>query len=171
MSVNADFVNQGIQFRTVYQLVAEITALFERLVAELPAGTAIVHVRHVTLGTVIEVKPTNPACANFDVLTDDFEPYSFGIGRSRWSLRWERRGFRWEPRYRKGEKDILTEIEEMARAVIAGNCEQRRGPFWLIGKIHVGGYTYKMMDLAILPISPFWTHHYAPFVTIANRLP
>ena len=66
----------------MYQSVAEITALFERLVAELPAGTATVHMRHVTLGTVIEVKPTNPACANFDVLTDDFEPYSFGIGRS-----------------------------------------------------------------------------------------
>ena len=56
-----DFGNQGIQFRTVYQLAAEITALFERLMAELPAGTAIVHVRPVILGTVIEVKPTNPA--------------------------------------------------------------------------------------------------------------
>ena len=155
----------------MYQLVAEITALFERLVAELPAGTATVHVRQVTLGTVIEVRPANPACANFDVLTDDFEPYSFGIGQSRWSLRWERRGFRWERSNRKGEKDVLTEIEEMARAVIAGNCEQRGGPFWLISKIHVGDYTYKKMDLAVLPISPFWTRRYAPFVNYRNRLP
>ena len=150
--------------------MAEITALFERLVAELPAGTATVHMRQMTLGTVVEVKPTNPACANFNVLTDDFEPYSFGIGieGSRWSLRCERRGFRLEQRNRKGEKDVLTEIEEMARAVIAGNCEQRRGPFWLIGKIQVGDHTYRTMDLARLPISHFWTRHYAPFVTIAT---
>jgi hypothetical protein len=74
----------------------------------------------------------------------------------------------WERRYRKGEKDILTEIEEMARAVIAGNCEQKGGPFWLYGKIHASDYTYKMMYLAVLPISSFWTRHYAPFVTIAT---
>jgi len=145
----------------VYHLVAEITALFERLVAELPAGTATIQFSSSTLGTVIGVKPTNPACANFDVLTNDIEPYSFGIGQLRWSFRWERRGFRWEPRYRT-EKDILIEIEAMARAVIAGNCEQRRGPFWLICKIHVGDYTYRLMDWPIFGI-PFSTRHYAPY--------
>ena len=82
------------------------------------------------------------------------------VGAPRWGRRLERRN-------RKGEKNVLPEIEEMARAIIAGNCEQRRGPFWLIGKIHVGDYTYKMMELAVLPISLFWTRHYAPFVTIA----
>jgi hypothetical protein len=141
----------------VYQLVAEITALFERLVAELPAGTAAVHVRQVSVGTVIDVNPTNPASAKFGVLADDFELYNFGIGRSQWEFPWERR-------YRKGEKDILIEIEEMARAVIVGDCEQRRGPFWLVGKIHVGNYTYKVTNLPMLPIPPFWTRHYAPFV-------
>jgi hypothetical protein len=138
--------------------VAEITALFERLVAELPAGTAAVYARQVSVGTVIDVKPTNPASANFGVHADDFELYSFGLGpRSQWEFPWERR-------YRKGEKDILTEIEEMARAVIAGNCEQRRGPFWLVGKIHVGDYTYRVTDLPMFPIPPFWTRRYAPFV-------
>jgi hypothetical protein len=142
----------------VYQLVAEITSLFERLVAELPAGTAAVHVRQVSAGTLIDVKPTNPASSNFGVHADDFELYSFGFGpRSQWEFPWERR-------YRKGEKDILTEIEEMARAVIAGNCEQRRGPFSLVGKIRVGDYTYKVRDLPMFPIPPFWTRRYAPFV-------
>ncbi len=141
----------------MYQLVAEITALFERLVAELPAGTAAVHVRQVSVGTLIDVNPTNPASAKFGVLADDFELYNFGIGRSQWEFPWERR-------YRKGEKDILIEIEEMARAVIVGDCEQRRGPFWLVGKIHVGNYTYKVTNLPKLPIPPFWTRHYAPFV-------
>ena len=141
----------------MYQLVAEITALFERLVAELPAGTAVVHVRQVSAGTVIDVKPTNPASAKFGVHADNFELYGFGFGpRSQWEFPWERR-------YRKGEKDILTEIEEMARAVIAGNCEQRRGPFWLVGKIRVGDYTYKVTNLPMFPIMPFWTQRYAPF--------
>jgi hypothetical protein len=142
----------------VYELVAEITTLFERLVAELPTGTADVHVRQVSAGTVIDVKPSNPASAKFGVHADDFELYSFGFGpRSQWEFPWERR-------YRKGEKDILTEIEEMARAVIAGNCEQRRGPFWLVGKIHVGDYTYRVTNLPMFPIPPFWTQRYAPFV-------
>jgi hypothetical protein len=140
----------------VYQLLSEITALFERLVAELPAGTAAVHVSQG--GTVIGVKPTNPASAFFRVLADDFELYSFSLGRRAY---WE---FPWERRYRKGEKDVLTEIEEVARAVIAGKCEQRRGPFWLISKIHVGDYTYEVTSLPMLPIPPFWTRQYAPFV-------
>jgi hypothetical protein len=76
--------------------VAETTAVFERLVAEHRAGTAAVHVRQVSAGTVIDVKRTNPAFANFGVLADDFERYTFDIGQSQ-------RGFPWERRYRKGE--------------------------------------------------------------------
>ena len=144
----------------MYQLAAELTALFQRLVAELPAGAAAVHVRsRVFAGTLIDVKPTNPASAKFGVYADDFELYSFGLGRrSQWEFPWERR-------YREGEKDILTEIEEMARAVITGHCEQRRGPFWLIGKIHVGDYTSRVTDLPVCQYPPLsGTRRYAPFV-------
>jgi len=59
-------------------------------------GTAAVHVRQGSAGTVIDVKPTNPAFANFGVFAGDFELYNFGIGQSQW-------GFPWERRYRKGE--------------------------------------------------------------------
>jgi hypothetical protein len=38
-------------------------------------------------------------------MTFNFELYNFGIGWSQWEFPWERR-------YRKGEKDIPTEIEE-----------------------------------------------------------
>jgi hypothetical protein len=146
----------------VDHLVAELTALFERLVAELPAGTAAVHVAQVAAGTLISVKPTNPASADFGVHADDFELFSFGFGpRSQWEFPWERR-------YRNGEKDILTEIEEMSRAIIAGNCELKRGPFWLTGKIHVGDYTYKVTDLPMFPIPPFWRRYYAPFVPLSQ---
>ncbi|HEX8817405.1 MAG TPA: hypothetical protein VF753_18060 [Terriglobales bacterium] len=150
------FDSQRIQFRTVYQLVAETTALFERLVAELPAGAAAVHVRQHSAGTSIDVRPANPASAKFGVHTDDFEIHSFGFGpRSQWEFPWERR-------YRKGEKDVLTEIEEMARAVIAGHCELKRGLFWLTAELHVGDYTYKVTDLPMFGI-PFSKRQYAPY--------
>ncbi len=144
----------------MYQLLSEITALFQRLVDELPSGTATVNVSQVSVGTVICVKPTNPVSASFNVLADDFELYTFAFApRAYWEFPWERR-------YRKGEKDVLTEIEEMARAVIAGKCEQKRGPFWLISRIHVDDYTYKVTSMPMLPIPPFWTRQYAPFVVL-----
>ncbi len=122
----------------------------------------MVHVRQHTAGASILVKPTNPASADFGVHADDFELYSFGFGpRSQWEFPWERR-------YRNDEKDILAEVEEMARAVIAGNCELRRGLFWLTAKIHVGDYTYRVTDLPMFGI-PFSKRHYAPYVVPTVR--
>jgi hypothetical protein len=141
-------------------VVAEVTTLFERLVSELSTGLAAVTVRQSprAMATAIDVTPTNPTSANFGVFADEAQLYSFSFGpMSQWEFPWERR-------YRKGEKDELTEIEEMSRAVIAGRCELTRGPFWLTGKIYVGDYTYKMTDLPMLPIPPFWRRHYAPYV-------
>lgn len=140
-------------------MVAELATLFERLVSELPVGLAAVTVRPLPRdrATAIDVKPTNPASANFGVLADEVQLYSFGFGPiSQWEFPWERR-------YRKDEKDELTEIEGMSRAVIAGRCELTRGPFWMTGKIYVGDYTYRMTDLAMLPFPPFWRRHYVPY--------
>ena len=151
------------RIEAVDNMVEAVSALFEHLVAELPPGTAVVHVRQLPRdGSVVEVKPTNPACADFGVHTDGVELFSFGFGpRSQWEFPWQRR-------YRNGEKDVVTEIGEMSRAIIAGNCELTRGPFWLTGKIHVGDYTYKQTDLPMLPIPPFWTRHYAPYASITS---
>ncbi len=58
----------------------------------------------------------NPAAADFGVYLDDFDVYSFSFGqRSYWDFPYQRR-------YRNDEKGVLTDIEEMSRAVIAGNC-------------------------------------------------
>jgi hypothetical protein len=81
-------------------MVETVSALFEHLVAELPAGTAAVRVRQLPrgIGTAIEMKPTNPASAEFGVHADEVDLFSFGFGpRSQWEFPWERR-------YRKGEK-------------------------------------------------------------------
>ena len=140
-------------------IAADVKSLLERLVAELPAGTASVHAHLLPRDVVnaIEVKPNNPASSDFRVLADEKQVYVFGFGPvSNWEFPWERR-------YRKGEKDVLTEIEDMSRAIIAGNCELRRGLFWLTAQIHVGDYTYKVTDLPMFGI-PFSKRNYEPYV-------
>ena len=110
-------------------------------------------------GKVVELRPANPACAGFGVHAEDrseFVDFFFGLAT------WE---FPYERRYRNGEKDIVTEIEEMSRAVIAGDCEVRRRPFWATSCIHVGEYTYSVSDLPMFPIPPFGTWRYAPYVS------
>jgi hypothetical protein len=144
-------------------MLAEVAELFERLLRELPAGAGTLNVRPVCRSSSPlwrdrrRVEPYQPRGCPFWVHGDDAEVYSFSFGvRSQWEFPHERR-------YRKGEKDILTEIEEMSRAVIAGRCKERRGWFSLNGSISVGDYTYKITNLPMLPIPPFWTRSYAPY--------
>ncbi len=143
-------------------MVKRLTELFARLAAELPPGTASLSVYDVQggYGTVVELRPANPACADFSVHVEDgsdIVDFSFGLAT------WE---FPYERRYQNGEKDIITEIEEMSRAVTSGNCEvRRRRPFWATSFIHVGEYTYSVSDLPMFPIPPFRTLRYAPYVS------
>jgi hypothetical protein len=142
-------------------MIKRLTELFERLAAELPPGTASLNVCDVQggQGTVVELRPANPACADFSVHVDDrFDIVDFSFGRATWEFPYERR-------YRNGEKDIITEIEEMSRAVIAGNCEVRRRTFWATSCIHVGEYTYSVSAVPMFPIPPFGTMRYALYVS------
>jgi len=144
----------------VIAMVERLRELFERLAAELPPGTASLNVYDVQSGqgSVVELRPANPACADFGVHVEkgsDIVDFSFGLAT------WE---FPYERRYRNGEKEIITEIEEMSRAVIAGNCEVKRRPFWATSCIHVGEYIYSVSDLPMFPIPPFGTRRYAPYV-------
>ena len=139
-------------------MLAEVTELFDRLFRELPAGAGTLNISPARNGlSVVELKPTNRAAARLGVISDDFEVHSFGFGeRSRWEFPHERR-------YKKGEKDIATEIEEMSRAVIEGRGKERRGWFSLTGSISVGDYTYEIKNVPMFPLPPFWTRHYAPY--------
>jgi hypothetical protein len=142
-------------------MIKRLTELFERLAAELPPGTASLNVYDVqgAQGTVVELRPINPACADFSVHAEDrSDIVDFSFGRATWEFPYERR-------YRNGEKYIITEIEEMSRAVIAENCEVRRRPFWATSRIHVGEYTYSVSDLPMFPLPPFGRLRYAPYVS------
>jgi hypothetical protein len=137
---------------------AELTALFQQLVNELPPGAATIEVSSATQRrpTVISLRPANPEAAKFAVVFDGFDVYSVGLGIHQWEFPYERR-------YLKGEKDVLTEIQEMARAVAAGNCEQERRRFSIIGRIHVGDYTYVVTDMPKFCKRPFGTRRCPPY--------
>ena len=141
--------------------LSELTALFERLAGELPAGTATLDIQEDGHGieTSVELKPANPASASCGVHAHDFVLFSFDFGGfSRWGLEVDRR-------YREGDKGIVDEVEEMARAVIAGQCEINRGLTWVVGRIHVGDYTYtKITDVPMFSVFPFGKRRYAPYV-------
>lgn len=142
-------------------MIKRLTELFERLAAELPPGTASLNVYDVQggQGTVVELRSANPACADFGVHAEEqSDIVDFSFGRGTWEFPYERR-------YQNGEKDIITEIEEMSRAVIAGNCEVRRRPFWATSCIHFGEYTYSVSDIPVFSLPPFGTLRYAPYVS------
>jgi hypothetical protein len=138
---------------------AEVAALFQRLVDELPPGVAALEISSADhkRPTVISLKPTTSSAAEFGVVCDDLEVDSVSFGlRAYWEFPYERR-------YRKGEKDVLTEIEEMARAVIAGMCEEERGWFSITGRIRVGDYTYTATNMPYFSKPPFRTLRYGPY--------
>ena len=146
-------------------MVKRYRQLFERLVAELPVGTARVNEYRVPKndGTVIEILPANQACASFRVHLDDgIDLVDFSFGRiGTWELALEGRN------RRASAEDLLAEVEQMARAVIAGNCDEQRGLFSLTSRIYVADYTYRVVDLPMLPIPPFGVRTYAPYTTIS----
>ncbi len=69
-----------------------------------------------------------------------------------------------EGRNRKATPEqLLLEVEQMARAVMAGKCDETRGLFSLVSCIHVDDYTYTVTDLPMLPIPPFGIRKYLPY--------
>jgi hypothetical protein len=145
-------------------MMEQFKSLFEMLVAELPAGAAKVNSYRVPRGdgSVVEVLPSNEKSASFGVHVDDgavaYVDFSFGRFGT-WELPLEGRN------HEAGTEQLVPEVEQMARAVIAGNCDQTRGLFSLTSRVYVEGYTYKVVDLPVLPIPPFGTRRYAPYAS------
>jgi hypothetical protein len=145
-------------------MLERLQLLFDRLMGELPQSAATLNVYRVPKGdgTVIELLPANRHSASFGVHVDEegigYLDFSFGrLGT--WELPQEGRN------QKASAEELLLEVEQMSRAVIAGKCEETRGMFSLTSRIHVDGYTYKVVDLPMLPIPPFGTRKYAPFVS------
>jgi len=147
-------------------MIEQFKSLFETLVAELPTGTARVNFYRVPRGdgSVVEVLPSNEKSASFGAHVDDGVEYvDFSFGRiGTWELPQEGRN------HQAGAQQLVQEVEQMARAVIAGRCDETRGLFSLTSRVYVEGHTYKVVDLPMLPIPPFCTRHYAPYASTST---
>jgi hypothetical protein len=147
-------------------MIEQFKSLFEMLVAELPAGTAKVNFYRVPRGdgSVVEVLPSNQKSASFGVHIDDGVEYvDFSFGRiGTWELPQEGRNHEAEA------EELVQEVEQMARAVIRGKCDETRGLFSLTSRVYVEAYTYKVVDLPMLPIPPFGTRRYAPYASTST---
>jgi hypothetical protein len=147
-------------------MLDRLKVLFEKLVAELPANTARLNVYRVPKGdgSVIELLPTNQQAASFGVHVDDgADLVDFSFGRlGTWELPEDGRN------PHSSAEEVLLEVEQMGRAVIAGRCEQQRGLFSLTSRIFVDGYTYKVVDLPMLPLPPFGKRKYAPYTAVTG---
>ena len=145
-------------------MTEQFKSLFEKLVAELPVGTAKVNIYRVPRGDglVIEVLPANQQSASFGVHLDDgVKDVDFSFGRiGTWELPQEGRN------REAGPEQLIQEVEQMARAVIAGKCDETRGLFSLTSRVYVEGHTYRVVDLPMLPIPPFGTCRYAPYASV-----
>jgi hypothetical protein len=143
----------------------QLRVLFDRLLAELPQGAAKLNVSVPKgTGTVIEMIPSNDESASFGVHVEDgLDLVDFSFGRiATWELPYEGRN------RRPSAGQLLLEVEQMSRAVIAGKCEETRKLFYVTSRIYVDGHTYTMVDMPMLPIPPFGTRKYAPFLCGPN---
>lgn len=130
----------------------ELVALLKNLLAELPPNAASLEVRRAGRdGVVATLKPANRAAASIVVHAENglaLVDFSFGEYEPTWELPLE--GYSLKP----SKKELLKEVEEMCRAVMAGHCEHRRGLLSIRGTIHVGNRPYRVTHWLVFRTAP-----------------
>jgi hypothetical protein len=143
----------------------ELVELLDRLLAELPPNVASTEVKRRGPngeGVVVVLKPQNPASAAVVLHAESglaVVDFSFGEYGPTWELPME------GDNPEADKKEVLQEINEMCRAVVAGNCKHSRGFLSISGTIHVGERPYKTTDLLVLRAMPplRGTRDYQPY--------
>ena len=122
-----------------------IKAMIEKLLAELPPETAVLRERRTRRddGTLFELLPSHQDAATILVHVEDgLDLVDFSFGESgTWELPVEERN------PNAGIDGVLSEIEDMCRAVMAGNCELRKNRFSLESRIFVNGFAYQVCNV------------------------
>jgi hypothetical protein len=144
-------------------LEEELVTLIKNQMAELPPNVATLGItRPKSDGVVAVVTPTNPAAARVVVHTANghgIVNFSFGEYLTTWELPFDGHNFR------ANKEELLQEIGEMCRAVMAGNCEQKPGLLSIRASIQVGSRPYMVAHLAVFHAAlPLWgTQKYEPY--------
>lgn len=140
--------------------------MLKHLLAELPPNVASLEVKRATPkgeGVIAVLIPQNPAAASVVAHAENglgLVDFSFGEYGPTWELPME--GY--NPKANK--KELLQELEEMCRAVIAGNCEHKRGLFSIRANIQVGNRPYRVTDMLVFhPVPPLHgARKYEPYI-------
>lgn len=143
----------------------ELTNRLKQLVSELPPNAASLEVGSVPRtgkGVWVTLKPANPAAASIGAYAEnglDMIYFSFGDYGPTWELPIE--GYNCDA----SKEELLREVEDMSRAVMAGNCEHSRGLLSIRGSIQVGGRPYRVTDFFVLRAIPplRGTRKYEPY--------
>jgi hypothetical protein len=144
----------------------ELVTLLKHLLAELPPNVASLEVKRATPngeGVIAVLTPQNPAAASVIAHTENglgLVDFNFGEYGPTWELPIE--GYN----SKANKRELLQEVEDMCRAVIAGNCEHRRGLFSIRGNIQVSNHLYRMTDMLVFrPVPPLHgTRKYEPYI-------
>jgi hypothetical protein len=134
----------------------ELVALLNELLAGLPPNAATLEVMRAPPqgdGVVAKLKPKNPAAASIVVHAENgfaLVDFSFGDDEPTWELPYE--GSNSKP----NKQELLREVEQMCRAVIAGRCQHNRGLLNVSGTIQVSDRPSTVTLFFILrPTPPF----------------
>jgi hypothetical protein len=143
-------------------LEEDLVALFQRLIAELSQNVAALDVRRAKQkhdGVVAVLTPTNRAAARIvahAVNGMGLVDFNFGEYSPTWELPFE--GYCTNA----SKQELLQEVGEMCRAVIAGSCEHKRGLLSIRGSIQVGSRSYRVTDWFSFHAMP-GTRKYEPY--------
>ena len=126
-----------------------IKALIQKLLAELLPGAAFLRERRTRRddGTLFELIPSNQDATTIPVhVEDSLDLVDFSFAESgTWELPVEGRN------RNAGVDGILFEVEDMCRAVMAGNCECRQNRFSSASTIFVDGFANEVHNVCKSP--------------------
>ena len=143
----------------------ELTNRLKQLLSGLPPNAASIKVENVPRtgkGVWVTLKPANPAATSIGAYAEnglDMIYFSFGDYGPTWELPIE--GYS----RNAGKEELLREVEDMSRAVIAGNCEYSRGLLSIRGRIQVDDCPYRVTDFFVFRALPplRGTRKYEPY--------
>jgi len=133
---------------------SELVALLKQVLASLPSNRASLEVKGARRngeGMIAVLKPKKSGAASIVAHAENGPPlvdFSFGDYEPTWELPIEGHN------PKANRKELLQEVEEMCRAVIAGNCEHKRGLLSIRGRIQVGDRQYRVTDMLVFRPTP-----------------
>ena len=132
----------------------ELIALLNTLLAELPSNVASLEVMRAqpkSNGVIAKLKPRNPAAASVVLHAENgcgIIDFCFGEYEPTWELPYE------GSNPRPSKKELLQEVEQMCRAVMAGGCHHARRLFGVRGTILVGDQPSTVSHFFVLRPTP-----------------